>query len=390
MSVDRVTTWEELCALQSDWNALAGDSPFRSWDWLATWWKHYGTASAESTSHNEAPRRKLFALVVFKDSNGSGNNERRLLGIAPWYIERSAIKGRVIKWLGDGEVCTDHLSLICGPEDIAEVAASISQSLTESDDWDALDLNAIDDGNIGLTSLVSSLQDSECSISRELADSCWALDLPSSWDDYLAALSKSHRKQLRQLERRVIESNRIDWHRVETQAELEKGWDILVDLHQRRRISLDEPGCFASAVFHSFHREVAERMLLRGQLRISWLDLDGKPAAAEYHFGDARATYAYQGGVDPDRLAEEPGRLSTILCLKQAIEEGHVCFDFLRGDEPYKAHWRATARPTWNYRVIPKRRLARIRGHVLNVAGTLGDWARQAVELSTSASRTGV
>ncbi len=171
-------------------------------------------------------------------------------------------------------------------------------------------------------------------------------------------------------------------------ADLEKGWDILVDLHQRRRISLGEPGCFASTVFHSFHREVAERMLRRGQLRISWLDLDGRPAAAEYHFADSTATYAYQGGVDPDRLEEEPGRLSTILCLKHAIDEGHTCFDFLRGDEPYKAHWRATPRPTWNYRIIPKRRLARIRGHVLNVAGTLGDWARQAVELSTLASKS--
>jgi hypothetical protein len=388
MSVDRITTWEELCALQTEWNALAGDSPFRTWDWLATWWKHYGSDSTDNTSHNESPRRRLFVFAAFKESNDSANNERRLIGVAPWYIERSAIKGRVINWLGDGEVCTDHSSLICAPEDIAKVVTSIAQSLNESDDWDALDLNAVDDGNAALANLVSALQESDCSIACESVDSCWALDLPSSWDDYLAALSKSHRKQLRQLERRVLESNRVEWHRVENENDLEKGWGILVDLHQRRRVSLGEPGCFASSVFHSFHREVADRMLRRRQLRISWLDLDGRPAAAEYHFADSAATYAYQGGVDPDRLEEEPGRLSTILCLKHAIAEGHTCFDFLRGDEPYKAHWRATPRPTWNYRIIPKRHLARIRGHVLNVAGTLGDWARQAVELSVLASKS--
>ena len=42
----------------------------------------------------------------------------------------------------------------------------------------------------------------------------------------------------------------------------------------------------------------------RGQLRLSWLDLDGSPIAAEYHFTDGATTFAYQGGVDPDRLAE--------------------------------------------------------------------------------------
>jgi CelD/BcsL family acetyltransferase involved in cellulose biosynthesis len=232
------------------------------------------------------------------------------------------------------------------------------------------------------------LQEGECSVASESGQACWGLDLPPSWDDYLAALSKSHRKQLRQLERRVIESNRIQWQRVEKAADLQKGWKILVDLHQRRRNSLGEPGCFASSLFHSFHREVAERLLQRGQLRISWLELDGKPSAAEYHFADANATYAYQGGVDPDRLEEEPGRLSTILCLKHAIEERHTCFDFLRGDEPYKPHWRATPRATRNYRVIPKRRLARIRGHVLSVADTLGDWARQAAELTSFSTKS--
>jgi CelD/BcsL family acetyltransferase involved in cellulose biosynthesis len=133
-------------------------------------------------------------------------------------------------------------------------------------------------------------------------------------------------------------------------------------------------------MFHDFHYDVAGRLLERGQLRVSWMELDGSPAAAEYHVADAKATYAYQGGVDPDRLDEEPGRLSTILCLRAAIEEGHSQIDFLRGDEPYKAHWRATPHATFDYRVIPNRRLARLRGRVWNVADMIGDWARIGAE----------
>jgi CelD/BcsL family acetyltransferase involved in cellulose biosynthesis len=121
-------------------------------------------------------------------------------------------------------------------------------------------------------------------------------------------------------------------------------------------------------------------MLNAGQLRMSWLELDGTPAAAEYHLADGSTTYAYQGGVDPERLNEEPGRLSTILCLQHAIEEGHRRLDFLRGDEPYKAHWRAEPRATYDYRVVPNRRLAKLRGRVLTLTGTITDWVRSGVQ----------
>jgi CelD/BcsL family acetyltransferase involved in cellulose biosynthesis len=305
-----------------------------------------------------------------------------LIGVAPWYLEYSPIKGNALRWLGDGEVCTDHVSLLCRREDERCVAEAIAEALTVThDDWDRLDLSAVDADDSAVKELLAALEERECGVTQHAADACWALDLPATWDDYLAGISKSHRKQLRQLERRVLESDRVQWHPVESAGDLEPAWTVLVDLHQRRRQALSEPGCFASRQFHDFHREVVEQLLARGELRISWLALDGVPAAAEYHLAGKEATYAYQGGVDPDRLAEEPGRLSTILCLQRAIAEGHKTLDFLRGDEPYKAHWRATPRATCDYRVVPNRRLAKLRGRVLSFADSFGDWARQGAQM---------
>jgi CelD/BcsL family acetyltransferase involved in cellulose biosynthesis len=377
MTVRLITNFEDLTSLEASWNALADGWPLRSWDWLATWWKHYGRENSTAQSSD----RQLYVLAVY-DETGSCENAEKLVGLAPWYLDRSAIKGHAIRWLGSGEVCTDHLSLICRPEDVERVTISVAEALTmKCDDWDLLELSAVDAVDPAVTRLLGELERRECHISRQAADDCWALDLPKSWDDYLAAISKSHRKQLRQLERRVLEAGRTAWHRVQTIADFPQAWDVLVELHQRRRRSLGEPGCFASRPFHEFHREVACRLLSRGQLRMSWLELDGTPAAAEYHFADSYTTYAYQGGVDPERLAEEPGRLSTILCLRAAINEGHRHFDFLRGDEPYKAHWRATPRATFDCRVVPNRRLARLRGRVLDLTGAMGDWMRQGASL---------
>jgi CelD/BcsL family acetyltransferase involved in cellulose biosynthesis len=383
MHVEQITTWDALNSLEHDWNALAGHMPFHSWNWLATWWKHYGNVAHREAEYDEARStdRQLYVLGVFEDSNTTHQNARRLIGIAPWYLDRTRIKGNVLRWLGSGEVCTDHLTLICHADKADAVASAVAETLTTRlDDWDRIDLSAVDSGDAAIEKLLTQLEERECLVSRQPADACWALELPATWDEYLASISKSHRKQLRQLDQRVVQSDRVQWHRVQTATEFEAAWPILVDLHQRRRRSLGEPGCFASRVFHDFHREAAARLLERGQLRISWMELDGSPAAAEYHFADRTATYAYQGGVDPDRLADEPGRLSTILCLKAAIEEGHAKLDFLRGDEPYKAHWRATPQETFDYRVIPNRRLARLRGRVWNVADMIGDWARTSAE----------
>jgi CelD/BcsL family acetyltransferase involved in cellulose biosynthesis len=388
MRVERITSWPELNALRDEWNALAGSMPLRSWEWLATWWKFYeSNASSTVQSRGAAPHRELCVLAVYDQPSGPLNCNRRLLGIAPWYIERSAIKGRVVRWLGDGEVCTDHSSLICESDNIESVAGAIASSAVEQfDDWDSLELDAIDSDNEAITTLVSHLKEAGCSVSESVADSYWEVDLPATWDEYLVSISKSHRKQLRQLERRVLDGDRVNWHPVHTNDDLSIAWEVLVDLHQRRRQSLGESGCFASQAFHDFHKEVAQLLLQKGQLRVSWLELDGIPAAAEYHVASGATTYAYQGGVDPDRLSGEPGRLSTILCMQQAIAEQHTRFDFLRGDEPYKAHWRATPRATCNYRIVPPRRLARLRGSVLNVADTLHDWARQAVQLTSFGS----
>src|SRR6476620_3242853 len=211
MHVKQITTWEDLTALEHEWNAVAGGMPFRSWHWLATWWKHYGSSVQRDSERGDAQPsdRQLYVLAVFTDGEaGSINKQGRFVGIAPWYLDRTRIKGNVLRWLGSGEVCTDHLSLICRPEDAPAVADAVADSLTtQFDDWDRIDLSAVDDNDVAISKLLSRFEERECLVSRQPADACWALDLPGTWDEYLASISKSHRKQVRQLERRVLETD---------------------------------------------------------------------------------------------------------------------------------------------------------------------------------------
>ena len=182
MAVRLITTWDDLAALEQPWNALSDGMPMRSWDWLATWWKHYG--AARCLPNQDAPRRgdrALHVLAVYGDTTCSSNGhgcKQELLGIAPWYLDRTVVKGNVLRWLGSGEVCTDHRTLICRPQHHAEVAGTVADALTtQCDEWDQLDLSAIDADDAAIGSLTAELEERGCIISRHAADACWSLEL---------------------------------------------------------------------------------------------------------------------------------------------------------------------------------------------------------------------
>jgi CelD/BcsL family acetyltransferase involved in cellulose biosynthesis len=344
-----VTNLSELEPYRAAWASLDGGCPFRSHSWITTWWRHYGEASRT---------RELRVWLAFHSEAAEANT---LAGALPAYLDASWIQGRALRLIGDGEVCSDHIGLLAAPGSDEAVAGAIAAAISDQDDWDLLDFTAVEARDVATNTLVDRLALANASVTRLDADRCWAIELPSTWDEFLAMQSKSHRKQLRQMDARVLQSDRAQWKVIESPRDFADAWSTLVDLHQRRRLSLGEPGCFASRAWAAFHWDVAQQLLTEQRLRLSVLQLDGRPIAAEYHIAGADATYAYQGGLDPDRLHDEPGQLSTICAIKRAIDEGHRRFDFLRGDEPYKAHWRAAPQGVVRLVAVPSRTLSRLR-----------------------------
>ena len=74
-------------------------------------------------------------------------------------------------------------------------------------------------------------------VHRSAGWNCWRAALPDSWDEFLSRLSKNHRKQLRRRQRTVLDGRRDVLHCVQAAAELPRAQEVLVDLHQRRRLS---------------------------------------------------------------------------------------------------------------------------------------------------------
>ncbi len=363
---------DELAPYADDWDRLCGGVPFRSWAWLSTWWRHYG----------DTPGAQLFVPCAFDDGD-------RLVGVAPWYLDCGGPRGRVLRMLGSGEVCSDYLSVLCQPGREHRVTQAMAEYLTgvaDAEDrdcprWDLLELAGIDAEDPAAGLLIRHLADQGATVHRRAGPNCWRLELPSTWDEYLATLSKSHRKQLRRLQRDLLDTGRAVLHTVERAEDLPQAVHLLIDLHQQRRRALGEPGCFASPRFTDFHRDVIPKLLSAGQLQLHWLELDGEPAAVEYQLAGGGVLYAYQSGVDPHVLKQEPGRVITVAILQRAIAQGYRAIDFLRGDEPYKSHFRARPRPSLAVRVVPRRTSAQLRHQVWLAGSNVKQWIKSGLKL---------
>lgn len=386
MRIHLLKSLEELTPYAEAWDRLAADIPFRSWTWLSQWWRCYGSPG----DLPDLPRRmglaptrmsQLAVLAVFDEAN-------TLIGVAPWYLDYSVAYGRSLRMLGSGEVCSDYVSLLCqhGMEEtvIDAVADFLLEGPADSSDddlhWDLILLDGVDFEDYAVNRLTERLSRHGCTAHRRSKLNCWRLDLPATWDEYLGMLSRRFRREVRCLERDFFETGRAKLHTIERIDDLPWAIDLFVDIHQRRWQSLGEPGCFASQRFESFVRGVLPRLMPQGRLQFFWLEIDGKPAAMEYHLSGGGVLYTYQTAMELEAMKFQPGKLLNLATIRRAIEQGYRTLDFLRGDEPYKAYLRAAPRPNLELRIVPNRASARFRLNLWLAGWQVKQWLKKGVK----------
>lgn len=381
LNVVRFERWESLQPWAQQWDRLARGVPFRSWAWQSSWWDQYGADEAEAGGKEarvagglkvaRAARRAsaLSVLGVFATDGG-------LVGLLPLYRQNTWWLGRVLRFLGSGEVCSEYLSILCEPEWEAAVASALatwlaqanrSQPLDPNARWDLLELSAVDAQDSGVARLAAALEASGHAVHCRPGPPCWRVPLASSWEGFLRPLSRNRRRKFRLLEREFVEGG-AQARCVERPEEIAPAVDRLIAFQQARRRQLKQRTCFDSPRFTVFLRESAVALWQSNQLALIVVEKDHRPLAVELTFRGPDRLYAYQAGIDGSRLHESPGHLGTYALVRYALEHGLRILDFLRGDEPYKADWEAQPHPTLEFRVAARGPLARLRHAVWRIA----------------------
>ena len=352
MHVRPIRELEDLAPLAEAMNSLAGDVPFRRYEWLANWWRHFGPGIC-GRSPDES--NGLLALAVH-DNDGS------LVGLAPWYVTQSLAHGRAIRFLGSGIVCSDYLTLLASPGRETDVAGALANWLAARTDlWDVIELEGVDAEDVAVPELGQRLSASGFGLHEFAGPNCWRVPLPKSWEDFLATLAASKRQRARRLQRRLLESGRATIRVIDDVEQWNQGFSIFHDLHQKRRTSIGDPGVFATPEFGRFLNDAGRELLRAGHAVMLILEIEGQPAAAEYNLLGGGIVYFYQAGIDPAQLAEQPGHLLTAARIERVIRRGYKAVDFLQGDEPYKAQWGAVPRQLKTWRIVGRGPAAQLR-----------------------------
>ncbi len=305
-------TKESFDSLASCWtdpsHHLKWNSIFVLPAWLKVWWQEFG---AEAELHLSAVKQG-----------------EKIIGIAPLLVsgERTSI-------IGGADVC-DYLDFVVAPGMERDFFDVLLDDLRQ-EGMNHLDLGPLRPDSTVLTDLVAIAQNRGYEVVCHPEDISLELDLPSTWDEYLATLTAKQRHEVRRKLRRLSEAGRVDYYFVKDSASVHDTMDAFLKMFSEGR---RDKATFLTARMESFFRSLADAMAEAGLLRFGILELDGLPTAIIMCFDYHDCLYLYNSGYNPQYNSLSVGLLCKVLCIKESIQQGKKKFDFLKGDEAYKYH----------------------------------------------------
>src|SRR5215469_15155478 len=305
-------TFDELSSIVADWAQLhdrcSDSTPFQCPEWLISW--------------IEAFRPHQLRVVEVREGD-------RLRGLAPLLIYPRGSE-RVLAFAGGG--VSDYLSWLLPPGSEAEVFQQICRALASEGGW-------------GLLELTDVSRNSSLHKVRELGaytvehDVCSVTVLPPSCEALPRLFSERQRANLRSARSRLERSGGGQFE-VATPETLPDFLQDLFELHTRRWSAMNQPGVVHDECVQGFHHLSSRRLLASGRLRLYRLRVEGRTAAVVYSLFQGDTVYCYLQGFDPAFSFFSPGTVLIFFLMQDAVRLGMRRFDFLRGREPYKQHWR--------------------------------------------------
>jgi CelD/BcsL family acetyltransferase involved in cellulose biosynthesis len=304
--------------LAPEWDELlhrsVTDVIFLTVEWQSTWWESYNAGE----------------LLIF-----TCRDERdRLLGIAPWFIHD--LRGeRVVRTIGCVDV-TDYVDVIVDKAFLQPVLACFAAVLNEnSAKFDRINFCNIPEASPTLSVFPELLRSCQFEVDVVLQEVCPVIALPATWDAYLESLDKKQRHEIRRKLRRAESEVDLEIEALTAPADVNTKIDTFLHLMASSQPAKAE--FLRDAGNARFFRSIVQAVSERGWLRMSFLKVNGEPAAAYCDFIYRGKVLVYNSGLLIDKYAHlSTGIVLLAQNIRWAIENGYQVFDFLRGNETYK------------------------------------------------------
>ena len=308
----------DIASASAVWNELLGhrdwSSVFLTPEWQEIWWDEFGQGGGDLCLTTVGP-------------------EAAPLGLSPLVSQDG-----ILTFIGDTDLFDYH--------DFISVGDGFYEALVDclvEEPWRVMDLVSIPQHSPTLAYLPEVLRSRGFTVTVETEDVVPGIDLPSTWDEFLAGLRKKDRHELRRKLRRL--ESAVDYRIIKSTPEtLHDDLDSFLAMMSESR---EEKRDFLLPERERFFRRVVERFQQAGILRMFFMEIRPKEDgdSSEYERVSAVLAFDYDGRRllynSGYRLAYghlSVGLMLKALAIKDAIEKGLTYFDFLRGPEPYKYH----------------------------------------------------
>jgi CelD/BcsL family acetyltransferase involved in cellulose biosynthesis len=311
--VERLPDWGALGLSEAVWNRLVSrshtDVPFLTWQFQTAWWRTFRDGE----------------LHLYGAQDGAGE----WVGALPLYAG-SGPAGPVLRLVGGVEVA-DYLDLVAVAGHEEAVWKGALAALADVP-WRALELLPLPAASPTVTLLPGLARAAGLACRIERLDRCPVIELPDTYDAYLARLSGKDRHELRRKLRRADGARpRVEVAR--TPAGMAALMDGFIALHRKSKVGKAR---FMDERMEAFFRDVGTAFAAAGWAALWLLWLDDRPAAAVFCLEYGRTVSLYNSGFDPAARVLSPGVVLIARTIEDAIARGFRRYDFLRGEEAYK------------------------------------------------------
>ena len=303
-------TIESLDAVASSWDrwghCLKWGSIFVLPAWLKAWWHAFGSGAE-------------LQLRLMREGD-------EVIGFAPLQV-----KDKVASFVGSPDVC-DYVDFAVAPGKEIQFFDLLLEDL-KGQGVNRLELAPVRPDSTVLTQLTGLARSRGCEVLQRPEDVSLELDLPATWEDYLAGLKPKQRHEVRRKLRRLWLADRAEYHCLSVGSETDEHMDAFLQLFA---LSEPEKARFMNGRMELFFRALTRGMAEIGLLRLGIIKVGDVEAAMTIGFDHSGCYYLYNSAYDPRFSHLSVGLLCKVLCLKDSIEKGRTKWDFLKGSEPYK------------------------------------------------------
>jgi CelD/BcsL family acetyltransferase involved in cellulose biosynthesis len=272
--------------------------------------------------------------------------EHRLLAVLPLQKRKGDV------WESVGAMMSDYLDPLVDPAVPAEQVwgAILEFCRTQPDASGGIALHHIPDASAARTALSGVAAQYGYALEDAVTCQVSGIELPATWDAYLANLGGHDRKEVR----RKIKKAEADGSAV-LDSNCEETPNAQLDqIFQFMESAGGSAGRKARWMFRSHFRLAAAPLHEQGLIQVGMLNLKGAPAAGLICLRGPGGPMTWATGYDEQYKNFSPGIVTFAMTIRRAIECGSRRIDFLRGQYPYKYNLGATDVPLHGLTLKPQ------------------------------------